>query len=220
MEYVKVRPVVSFPTLSERKILCQGIINPTVFNLSNRCDGIAHSQNSWFFRPYPFQDDGSGGTVAWEGNDKYKTERTVDGRVRFAENGATVQFMHNYPLFSNDDIGCEIQGMYFNKETDGHGTPTFLDVIMESMESIERHSLLARAETYYVTSRIKSYLKDKRTVPGTTARRLDTDDLQQIENSFASGTTYYLTETGDYIDGTGNYAAYKYNVMFNCDYSA
>ena len=54
-DYVKARPVVSFPTLSERKILCQGIVNPTVFNITERYDGTCFSQASWFFRPYPFE---------------------------------------------------------------------------------------------------------------------------------------------------------------------
>lgn len=33
-QFVKVRPVVSFPTISERSVLCQGIVNPTVFNIT------------------------------------------------------------------------------------------------------------------------------------------------------------------------------------------
>jgi len=37
--YVRIRPVVSFPSVVERNILCQGIVNPTVFNLSERANG-------------------------------------------------------------------------------------------------------------------------------------------------------------------------------------
>jgi len=37
--YPFVRPVVSFPTISERSVLCQGIASPTVFNVTSRQNG-------------------------------------------------------------------------------------------------------------------------------------------------------------------------------------
>lgn len=109
--------------MSERSVLCQGIINPTVFNLTQRLDKTTHSQNSWFFRPYPYQYDYQDQHLHWEGNSSYKDIH--DGITQ--QNGAVVQFMHNNPLFPNDDIGCEIQGMYFD---DGAEGDSFLDFVL------------------------------------------------------------------------------------------
>ena len=50
--FVKIRPVVVFPTIGDRSVLCQGVINPTVFNVEDRKTNTPYAQASWFFRPY------------------------------------------------------------------------------------------------------------------------------------------------------------------------
>lgn len=50
--YKRVRPVIVYPTISDRTIMCQGVINPTVFNAQDRKDNSPFAQASWFFRPY------------------------------------------------------------------------------------------------------------------------------------------------------------------------
>lgn len=50
--YKKVRPVVVFPDLIDREIICQGVINPTVYTENNQTEGGLYAQSSWFFRPY------------------------------------------------------------------------------------------------------------------------------------------------------------------------
>ena len=49
--YVKARPVVVFPSLVDRTVICQGILNPTVFNVGDRYTNSPFAQASWFFRP-------------------------------------------------------------------------------------------------------------------------------------------------------------------------
>lgn len=49
--YKKVRPVVVYPTEQERTVICQGVLNPTVFNVGNRKNNSPSSIASWFFRP-------------------------------------------------------------------------------------------------------------------------------------------------------------------------
>lgn len=106
-EYIKVRPVISFPTQNERLVLCQGVINPTVFNFTERFNGTTYAQASWFFRPYPNPD--------WSGNTAYKSDNGLpDPNTVWFENGATCQFKHFHPLMSSDDIGGELQNMYFD----------------------------------------------------------------------------------------------------------
>jgi len=49
--YVKARPVVVFPTIVDRTVICQGVLNPTVFNVGDRYTNSPFAQASWFFRP-------------------------------------------------------------------------------------------------------------------------------------------------------------------------
>lgn len=94
-DYIRIRPVVSFPTASERAILCQGIVNPTVFNLGQRVNGTCHAQASWFFRPYP--------------NDRFQENNGVYTHLRGL---AQVQWDNYAPLFNTRYLNGEIQCMY------------------------------------------------------------------------------------------------------------
>ena len=64
--YKRVRPVVVFPNIAERTVLCQGVLNPTVFNVEDRQSNSPFAQASWFFRPYnsgkilPYSPSGEG----------------------------------------------------------------------------------------------------------------------------------------------------------------
>lgn len=49
--YVKVRPVVVFPNINDRSVLCQGILCPTVYNVKDRFENAPYAQSSWFTRP-------------------------------------------------------------------------------------------------------------------------------------------------------------------------
>lgn len=51
--YTNVRPIIVYPTLAEREIIAQGVLNPTVFCIKNRLDNSTYAQPSWFFRPFP-----------------------------------------------------------------------------------------------------------------------------------------------------------------------
>ena len=50
--YKRIRPVIVYPEFSDREVLCQGVLNPTVFNSIDRIDKTPYAQASWFFRPY------------------------------------------------------------------------------------------------------------------------------------------------------------------------
>ena len=48
---VQIKPVVVFPSLAERKIVAQGVVCPTVYNLKDRKENGPYAQSSWFMRP-------------------------------------------------------------------------------------------------------------------------------------------------------------------------
>ena len=49
--YKKVRGVVVYPTIADRSVICQGILNPTVYNVKDRFTNSPFAQASWFTRP-------------------------------------------------------------------------------------------------------------------------------------------------------------------------
>lgn len=50
--YKKVRPLIVFPNKYDREVICQGVLNPTMFNAEDRKSNSPYSQPSWYFRPY------------------------------------------------------------------------------------------------------------------------------------------------------------------------
>ena len=55
-DYKSIRPVAVFPNIGDRQVICQGVLNPTVFNPQDRIDNSPFAQSSWFFRPYMAND--------------------------------------------------------------------------------------------------------------------------------------------------------------------
>ena len=127
--YVKVRPVVVFPTINDREVICQGILCPTVYNVSDRYGNSPFAQSSWFTRPnIPFDVDKSQGDWAPMGQfigdpTMYSragviantvTNVTVEGSgeqflIDTINKGAWAEFRHNFPIPSNDKRNSEIQ---------------------------------------------------------------------------------------------------------------
>lgn len=95
--YVRVRTIVSFPKDNERTLLCQGIINPTVFNLGQRYNGTCYAQSSWFFRPvFP--------------NVNVNNFGQIDSNTKIGLGYAITK--HNEPLGNSNWINGELQNMY------------------------------------------------------------------------------------------------------------
>ena len=51
-KFKKVRPVIVYPGISDRSVICQGVLNPTVFNALDRKSNSPYAQASWYFRPF------------------------------------------------------------------------------------------------------------------------------------------------------------------------
>lgn len=50
--YKKARGVIVYPSDSDKDIICQGVLNPTVYKTDDRDSNSPYAQSSWFFRPY------------------------------------------------------------------------------------------------------------------------------------------------------------------------
>jgi len=49
--YVKARPVIVYPSVTDRDCICQGIVCPTVFNINDRFNNTPFVISSWYARP-------------------------------------------------------------------------------------------------------------------------------------------------------------------------
>ena len=133
--YVKIRPVVVFPTLSDRESICQGVLCPTVYNTSDRCSGAPYVQSSWFTRPFAPNDskhnvEEAGAQVvsdwgtydnsfiagtesqtgSWAINSNHSvTDAQSTKFMDMANKGSWAEFRHNTQIPPNTKRNAEIQ---------------------------------------------------------------------------------------------------------------
>lgn len=88
--YIAAKPVVVYPSYTDRTVVCQGIINPTLYKASDRPDNSPYAISSWFFRP----------CYAGGFNNSF-TLNNYDGAV--------LEYRHNWPLPSSFNYNGEIQ---------------------------------------------------------------------------------------------------------------
>lgn len=97
--YLKVRPVVVFPELKDRRVIAQGIVCPTVFKSGLRKENAPYSQSSWFLRPGLMKENA--------GNIRETIEK--NGNLLGA---SMVEFRHNCRVIAGNHGGAEIQNIY------------------------------------------------------------------------------------------------------------
>lgn len=84
--YRKLRPVIVFPELSDRTVICQGVLNPTMYTSENRpSGGPYHAQSSWFFRPY----QGTSTTSSYIGTTGFCSPYSYNSYLPYASNALT-----------------------------------------------------------------------------------------------------------------------------------
>lgn len=130
--FVKVRPVVVYPQLNDREVLCQGVLCPTVYNVQDRYNNSPFAQSSWFTRPLaPFDKVGNLSNytdlitgspnslyskAGYFTNDLNYTDPSspfyslsYDKPLEILEKGSLLEFRHNYKLPDNLKRNSEIQ---------------------------------------------------------------------------------------------------------------
>lgn len=125
--YVRIRPVVVYPTINDREAVCQGVLCPTVYNVSDRYGNSPFAQSSWFIRPNaPFDVSKSSGD--WSPLGEFLGDPSMYSRAGIMSNnrtnvsynetvypidtvnkGAWAEFRHNHPIPGNDKRNAEIQ---------------------------------------------------------------------------------------------------------------
>lgn len=111
--YVRARGTVVFPEASDRLVIAQGIVAPTVYSIGLRHNNTPYVQSSWFFRMWPNYTEADkieSGTYY----DQYKQRHDVLDTLNdnsYALKGSIIQWKHNYTLLSDVNRGGEIQGV-------------------------------------------------------------------------------------------------------------
>lgn len=176
--YVRVRPVVVYPTINDREAVCQGILCPTVYNISDRFGNSPFAQSSWFTRPNaPFDEYKAfhyvqNGEGAWGGdwvglgrflgdpsaysragimsnNRTIVTSGETQYNIDVVNKGAWAEFRHNRPIPGNDNRNAEIQCIW-NPPSGPYVNDTATDSDVASWVS-------NNAENYYIDQSILTF---------------------------------------------------------------
>lgn len=77
----RVRPLIAYPSIGDRSVICQGVINPTVFNAEDRKTNSPYAQASWFFRPYMVGKLSDAGNNTNINIDEYIKVENINGKL-------------------------------------------------------------------------------------------------------------------------------------------
>lgn len=176
--YVRIRPVVVYPTINDREAVCQGILCPTVYNISDRFGNSPFAQSSWFTRPnapfdeykafhYNQNNEGAWGGD-WAGLGQFlgnpsaysragimsnnRTIVTSEGtqyNIDIVNKGAWAEFRHNRPIPGNNNRNAEIQCIW-NPPSGPYVDDTATDSDVASWVS-------NNAENYYIDQSILTF---------------------------------------------------------------
>lgn len=173
--YIRIRPMIVYPAINDREAICQGILCPTVYNISDRYGNSPFAQSSWFTRPNaPFdeykafhynQNEEGEWSGDWIGLGEYLGTPSMYSRAGIMSNnrtivnynstqydidiinkGAWAEFRHNYPIPSNNNRNAEIQCIW---------NPPSKPFISNSMSESDVASWVSsNAENYYIDQSI------------------------------------------------------------------
>lgn len=174
--YIRVRPVVVYPSLTDRECICQGILCPTVFNVGDRQGNSPFAQSSWFIRANaPFDEykahhytqgpSGEWGGDWWDRENGPLHDPTTNSRAGVMSNnrtnvnndgtafimelpnkGAWAEFRHLHPIPSNSERNAEIQCIW-----DPPSKPSVSDTASEA----DVNAWVSRnAENFYIDQSI------------------------------------------------------------------
>lgn len=176
--YVRIRPVVVYPTINDREAICQGILCPTVYNISDRFGNSPFAQSSWFTRPNaPFDEYkafhyNQNNEGAWGGdwvglgqflgnpsaysragimfnNRTIVTSEEKQYNIDVVNKGAWAEFRHNRPIPGNSNRNAEIQCIW-NPPSGPYVDDTATDSDVASWVS-------NNAENYYIDQSILTF---------------------------------------------------------------
>ena len=114
-EYVRVRPVIVYPSEGSREVLFQGVANPTI-RKGPEPTILDYRMPSWFFRPIESTNSsttGTGSSTHYGYGNKYNVGQSFRGVYPVYENGVKIPYYDYTQLYNNS------QAEFQYKTTDG-----------------------------------------------------------------------------------------------------
>lgn len=105
--YVRYREVCVFPGAMDKLVFAQGILNPTVYNSSDRETGTPFAMSSWFFRPN-IQDTLGGATGNfYEFRHNHQLTGEIQNQYEFSNDPSLIEryYVEDYTLHNSVDTG-------------------------------------------------------------------------------------------------------------------
>lgn len=159
--YKAVRPLVVYPTDNDRSCICQGVINPTVFNIGDRDKGTTYSQASWYFRPklpYEIRNLDFDDFLDFSGKQEYSSN-SIGGILTTEDFYLTVNPDNGWPLaFSPEDAWTEFRHHYFIP----HNRDTRAEI--QGIEQYPNSTVLTADDVFYTLDEVP-FLENKTTLP-------------------------------------------------------
>lgn len=134
-EFVKIRPLVVYPSIYDRECICQGVVCPTVYNMGDRKDNSPYVQASWVFRPeapvnyktpakptgvisevpmfFPYRFEHDRGIGSVNGDNPFLPDLTDSDVWSYYSAGQEIQGMVATPPFAQTTLTGNIDDEYF-----------------------------------------------------------------------------------------------------------
>lgn len=126
LNFVKVRPVVVFPSITDRRIITQGVLCPTVFNIKDRASNAPFAQSSWFFRAY-------------HPNKLGVRNSKFNNTIKYSKYGTFIEYRHLYGLPMGATFSAEIQSSYYHRFSEMYYNLSDVQKPILGVDSITRY---------------------------------------------------------------------------------
>lgn len=136
--FKKVRPLIVLPDNTDKDVLVQGVVNPTVFKVNSRNQNSPTAQASWLFRPYSRNSPLMNYDVSRSGIINYKKG------FEFKRNSGIPEFRHLMPLHGGLALTAEVQSM----------VDSFYNILPNYNEAINSEGNAFMSNMYFVDQSI------------------------------------------------------------------
>lgn len=215
--FIAARPLVVYPDVRDRKILCQGVVCPTVYNLKDRVDNSPYAQASWFMRPNIPGD-------IWGNKEVPSTGHLIDGEINPSYNG----LLDNHPIGTDNSVTEEFNlaraSILLDEVPNSQGVTNRFGGSIDNKEIVTSGSWTEFRHNYALKTKGHSYgtsiTEGIEGYPGLNKDETDPDRVWVLGSDNYSTKNYWGLARGAEIDSTRGIATIPVNRFTNADASS
>lgn len=209
--FIAARPLVVYPDVRDRKILCQGVVCPTVYNLKDRVDNSPYAQASWFMRPNIPGD-------IWGNKEVPSTGHLIDEEINPSYNGLLDKHLIGSDDGSADQFNLTRASILLDEVPNSQEVTDRFSESIDNKEIVtsgswtefrHNYALKTKGHSYgpSITEGIKGY-------PGLNKNDTDPDRVGVSGEYVAQAEKYYGLARGAEIDSTRGIATIPVNRFY------